>query len=108
MAGEDLGGGLLEHAVGERQQVRLERAEPLARVGVAGQGADLDLGVRQEQTQQFPARVPTRSGHCRTYRHGTLLLDGMTIRFAARLCNLGWMPAAVSLRRRILVGGGEF
>ena len=86
--GEDLGGGLLEHPVGQGQQMRLERTEPLARVGVAGQGADLDLGVREQQAQHFPARVPTRSGHRRTYRHGTLLFDGMTIRFDARLCNL--------------------
>ncbi len=87
VSGEDLGGGFLEDATGERQQVRLQCAEFLSGVGVAGQSTDLDLGVSQEQTQQFPTRVPTRSGHRRTYRHGTLLFDGMTIRFAARLCN---------------------
>ncbi|CAM5259464.1 hypothetical protein SCYAM73S_03419 [Streptomyces cyaneofuscatus] len=60
----------LQHPVGQRQQMRLQRAQALPRVGVAGQGADLDLGVGHEQTQQLTARVPTRSGHRRTYRHG--------------------------------------
>lgn len=86
--GEDLGGRLLEHPVGQGQQVRLEPAQTLARVGVAGQCTDLDLGVREQQAQHFAARITTRSRHRHAYRHGTLLLDGMTIRFAARLCNL--------------------
>ncbi|ALM42754.1 hypothetical protein SFR_6139 [Streptomyces sp. FR-008] len=33
--------------------------------------------------------MPTRARHCRAYRHGTLLLGGMTIRIGARLCNEG-------------------
>ncbi|MGX1094617.1 hypothetical protein RKD47_005298 [Streptomyces albogriseolus] len=72
--GERLGGGRLQHPVGQGEQVRLERAQPLSGVGVPGQGADLDPGVGQEQTQQLTARVPTRSGHRRTYRHDNLLL----------------------------------
>ena len=38
------------------------RAERLARVGRAGQRADLDLGVRQEQAEQLAAGVPAGSG----------------------------------------------
>ncbi len=68
--GERLGGGRLQHPVRERQQMRLERSQSLSGVGVPGQGADLDLGVGQEQTQQLTARIPARSGHRRTYRHG--------------------------------------
>lgn len=67
--GEHLGGGLLQHPPGQRQQVRLERAERLARVGIAGQGADLDPGMREQQPQHLTPRIPTRPGHCRTYRH---------------------------------------
>lgn len=69
VSGEDLDGGLLEDPVGQRQQVGLERAQLLAGVGIAGQGADLDPGVREEQAQQLSARVPARSGHRRTYHH---------------------------------------
>ncbi|GAA3241198.1 hypothetical protein GCM10020256_63950 [Streptomyces thermocoprophilus] len=67
--GERVGGGLREHSVGQRQQMRLERAERLSGVGVAGQGADLDLGVGEEKTQDFSARVSARSGHRHSYCH---------------------------------------
>ncbi|CAM5245191.1 hypothetical protein SALBM311S_10145 [Streptomyces alboniger] len=56
--GENVGRGLLEHTVGERQQVRLERPELLARVGVAGQGTDLDLGVRRSSRRSSPPAYP--------------------------------------------------
>lgn len=56
VSGEHLGRGRGEHAVRERPQVRLQRAESLPRVGVAGEGPDLDLWVGEEQTEQFPMR----------------------------------------------------
>lgn len=56
VSGEHLGGGGLQHPVGEGTQVRLERAELLTCVGVAGQRADLDLGVGQQQAQQLTSR----------------------------------------------------
>ena len=52
----------LEDPVGQRHQVRLERAEPLAGVGPAGEGADLDLGVAQQQAQHLTPGVPAGSG----------------------------------------------
>lgn len=88
VAREDLGGGRLQGASRERHEVRLQGAEELSGVGVAGEGADLHLGVRQQEAQDFPARVPARSGHRYTYHHRTLLIDGMTIRTYARLCNV--------------------
>lgn len=68
--GEHLGGGRLQDPPGEREEVRLERAERLPGVGVAGQRADPGAGVREQQPQQLPARVPARSRHCHSYRHG--------------------------------------
>ena len=53
---------VVEDPVGERHQVRLERAEALAGVGARGEGADLDLGVAQQQAQHLAAGVPTGSG----------------------------------------------
>ena len=62
VAGEGLGVGRLEHPVGQRHQVRLEGAEGLAGVGAAGQRADLDLGMAEQQAQHLAAGVPTGSG----------------------------------------------
>ncbi len=56
VVGERLGGGGLQHPVRQGPQVRLERPEGLPGVGVPGQRADLDAGVRQQQTEQLPAR----------------------------------------------------
>lgn len=70
--GEHFGGGRFEHPVGERQQMPLQATELLARVGVAGEGADLGPGVGQEQSKQFPARVSARSCDCCSYCHRTL------------------------------------
>ena len=62
VAGEGLGAGLLEHPVGQRHQVRLQHAEALARVGPAGEGADLDVGVAEQQAEDLAPGVPTGSG----------------------------------------------
>ena len=62
MPGEGFQGGLDEHPVGERHQVRLERSQRLARVGRPGEGADLDLGMGQQQAQQLAPGVPAGSG----------------------------------------------
>ena len=62
VAGEDLDGGVVEDPVGERQQVRLERAEALAGVGPGGERADLDLGVPEQQAQHLAPGVPAGSG----------------------------------------------
>lgn len=71
VAREDLGVGRLQGPPRERHEVRLQGAEELSGVGVAGQRADLHLGVREEQAQEFTARVSTRSGHRYTYHHRT-------------------------------------
>ena len=62
VAGERLGGGRLEDAVGERQQVRLEAAEGLAGVGARGQRADPGVGVAEEQAQHLAPGVPAGTG----------------------------------------------
>ncbi|GAA3110921.1 hypothetical protein GCM10020254_66290 [Streptomyces goshikiensis] len=107
MSREHLGGGRLQGAAGERDEVRLERTEGLPGVGVRGQRADLHLGVREQQAQYLTARVPARPGHRCTNHHRTLLVDGMTIRTYARLCNaLSRGPfGPAGLRGR--VGGGR-
>ncbi len=63
VAGEGLDRGLGQHPVGQRREVRLERAECLAGVRAGGQGADLHLGMPQQQTQQLTAGVPAGSGN---------------------------------------------
>ena len=50
---EGLGAGLLEHPVGQRHEVGLEDAEALTGVGAAREGADLDVGVGQEQPEDL-------------------------------------------------------
>ena len=57
-------------------QVRLERAERLARVGAGGQRADLDLGVAEQQAQHLAAGVPAGSGDrdCRRHVHDYTLV----------------------------------
>ncbi len=62
MAGQHLDRGLLQHPVGQRHQVWLEHTERLARVGGAGEGPDLDLGVREQQPQHLTAGVPAGAG----------------------------------------------
>ena len=62
----------LQHPVGQRHQVGLERAEALAGVGPGGEGADLDLGMGQEQAQDLSPGVPAGSGDgdaCRGHVH---------------------------------------
>ena len=70
VAVEGLGGGLLEHPLGQRHQVWLERAERLAGVAPGGQRADLDLRVAQQQAQQLTPGVPAGSGDCDLVCHG--------------------------------------
>ena len=60
--GQRLDGRLHEDPVGQREQVRLEGAEPLPRVGAGGQRADLDIGVGQQEAQDLAPGVPTGSG----------------------------------------------
>ena len=57
--GERLDGGLLQDPVGQRHQVRLQRAERLAGVGAGGDRADLDVGVRRAAAAA-PRRRRTR------------------------------------------------
>ncbi|GAB3262078.1 hypothetical protein GCM10027448_35870 [Nocardioides dilutus] len=62
MAGEDLELGGLEDPLRQWHQVWLERAKELPGVAGSGQGADLDLGVTQQETQQLTTGVPAGSG----------------------------------------------
>ena len=62
VTGQGLGVVALEDPVGERHQVRLQRAQRFPRVGAAGQGADPDVGVAEEQAQHLAAGVPTGTG----------------------------------------------
>ena len=58
VTGEDLDRGRLEHPVGERHQVWLERPEQLAGVGAGREGADLDPGVAEQEPQDLAPGVP--------------------------------------------------
>ena len=60
--GEHLDGGLLEHPVGQRHQVRLQAAEPLPGVRAGGHRPDLDLRVPQQQPEHLTSGVPARAG----------------------------------------------
>ncbi len=62
VARQGLERGVDQDPVGERQQVRLERAESFAGVGPRGQRADLHLGVAEQQAQDLAPGVPTGSG----------------------------------------------
>ncbi|MDQ1104252.1 hypothetical protein QE405_001536 [Nocardioides zeae] len=62
VARERLRGGLLEHPVGKRDQVRLQGAERLAGVGAAGEGADADVRVAEEEPEDLTTGVPARPG----------------------------------------------
>ncbi|GAA3095349.1 hypothetical protein GCM10020001_009220 [Nonomuraea salmonea] len=54
VAGERLGGGLLDHAVGERGEVGLVGAERATGAGGGGERADLELGMSEEEAEQLP------------------------------------------------------
>ena len=69
VVGETGGGGLGEHPVGQRDQVRLVLGERRARVAARRQGADLDLGVREQQPEEFSPGVPTRTRYRDPNRH---------------------------------------
>ena len=69
VAGQHLGRGLLQHPVREREQVRLEAAEPRAGVGAAGERADLDLGVGEQQPEDLAAGVAAGTGDGDGVRH---------------------------------------
>ena len=51
-----------EHPVGQRQQVRLQGPEALAGVAPAGQRADLDARVPQQQPEHLAPGVPAGAG----------------------------------------------
>ena len=69
VAGEHAGVGLVQDPVGQRQQMRLERAEPLPALELPVSAPISTSGCAEQQAQHLPARVPARSGHCRPYRH---------------------------------------
>ena len=64
VAGQRVDGGRLEHAVGERDQVRVDAPEPFT--GTAGRrdGADLELRVGEQQPEDLSSGVAARPRHC--------------------------------------------
>ena len=62
VAGEGLLGGGLEDALREGPEVGLQHAEGLPRVRAAREGADLDVGVAEQQPQHLPSGVPAGAG----------------------------------------------
>ncbi|GAB3039888.1 hypothetical protein GCM10011376_36490 [Nocardioides flavus (ex Wang et al. 2016)] len=62
VAGQRLDRGVDQDAVRQREQVRLQGTQPLAGVGPGGEGADLDVGMAQEEAQDLAPGVPTGSG----------------------------------------------
>ena len=67
--GERVEVGLLEHPIGQRQEVRLERAELLAGVGGSRQRADLDVRVGEQMAQELASGVPAGAGDSDPQRH---------------------------------------
>ena len=101
MAGQGLGGRLVQHPVGERDEVGLERAEALPALDAAGEGADLHLGMAQEQAQHLSPGVPAGSGDgdtCRGHVHD-YTEDCMSVRVGGRLSGVTARPWSVAGRR---------
>jgi hypothetical protein len=71
--GQDLGGGVLQGEVRERAQVRLMLDQRLARVGMRGHGADLDVRVASEQAEDLASRIAGCAGDGDGIRHGSTL-----------------------------------
>ena len=65
VAGEGLGRRVGEHAVGQRGEVRVDAAEPLPRRGSRRDGADLEVGVPEQEPQELTPGVPARTRDCR-------------------------------------------
>jgi hypothetical protein len=60
---QSIRGGGLQDTVGERMQVRLVIAQRRAGTGGGGERADLELGVAQQDSQQFTPGVSAGSGN---------------------------------------------
>ncbi len=58
--GLEVGGA--EHPIGQRHQVRLQGPERLAGVRAAGERADLDAGVTEQEAQHLTPGVPAGTG----------------------------------------------
>ena len=63
VAGEVLHGRVDQDPVGERDQVRLQRAQRRPGVAARGEGADLDPRVREQEAEQLASCVSARAGH---------------------------------------------
>ena len=64
VAGEHLERRVLEEPVGERRQVRVDRAERLPGVRGGRERPDLQLGVLEEEAHDLSPGVPARPGDC--------------------------------------------
>jgi hypothetical protein len=64
MAGQRLEGGHLEHAVRERDQVRVDAPESFTRTAGRRDGADLELRVGEQQPEDLSSGVATRPRYC--------------------------------------------
>ncbi|CCH71807.1 hypothetical protein BN11_110027 [Nostocoides australiense Ben110] len=67
--GQHLCRGVLEQAVAQRRQVRVDRAQGLPGVAARRQRPDLHLGVREQQADELASRIPTRTRDRDPYRH---------------------------------------
>ena len=56
--------GRLEDPVTHRGEMRVDVAQPLAGLGVRRDGAELDVGVTQEEPDDLTPGVPARAGDC--------------------------------------------
>jgi len=75
VAGKGLGGGFGEDPVSERGQVRVVLAEPGPGVAARGECPDLNVGVGEQEAQQFPSYVPAGAGDRRRIAHTSLPLS---------------------------------
>ena len=73
VADEDLGRRLLEDDVGDGAQVRVDLAEATAGVSPGGDGAELEVGVRGDETDRLTPGVPARADDGDAWAHQLLL-----------------------------------
>jgi len=60
-AGQRFGSRLAEYQIGDRTQLWMYLAHPLARVPVCRHGGHVEIGMRRDQPKQFGAGVPART-----------------------------------------------
>ena len=64
VARQRLEGGVLEHAAGQGDEVRVDAPESFTRTARRSDGPDLDLRVGEQQPEDLSSGVAARPRHC--------------------------------------------